>query len=58
MIAHRFSMDPIVVLKSGYFEWAVRVAAANHVNAVEAEASRKNGSQQQAQQVTVPNWIG
>jgi hypothetical protein len=60
LIASRFNMDPIVVLKSNYFEWAIRSAAANYVAELEAEASAKNKANNSNQSAggKVPDWIG
>ena len=37
-------MDPILVLKSGTFEWLTRVAAYNYIRRVEAEEEKKRAA--------------
>lgn len=45
VIGRYFRIDPVAVLNSDYFEWAVRVAALNHAVSEENKASKsKSGT--------------
>lgn len=41
MVADRFKVDPIAVLRTGYFDWAVRLAAFEMAVEAEAKAQKK-----------------
>jgi len=43
MIGRYFRIDPVLVLKADYFEWAVRVAAVNYATEQEQKASQSKG---------------
>lgn len=55
MIGKTFSLDPVYVMKDGgYFEWAVRLAAARYIAELEKEAMNKN----KPADVKPPSWLG
>jgi hypothetical protein len=58
LVAYRFKMDPVAVLKSSWLEWAIRLAASQYIGEVEAEADKKSKAQQGATGPNVPSWIG
>ena len=41
MIGHKFKIDPVMVLNSDRFHWAVRVAALKHIQKIEEEEAKK-----------------
>lgn len=46
LIGDKFSVDPILVLKSSFTEWAIRVAAYRYIQAREEQAAARQRAQQ------------
>lgn len=59
LVASKFMLDPVMVLKSSYFDWALRIAAANYVAEMEAAAHEKSKkSTSNVASTATPSWIG